>query len=208
MTVSTLSLPSTFAPSLRPIYLYPTAPMSKKLSATSRPLIARAISQLLARAPGRVLIHTVSYDLNDYLYKELRDARPSFTYAKSSDKDLAIRRYRDQDSSVLYAPSLERGVDLPDDFCRHIVVAKIPFPNLGDKQISSRLYSRGGQSWYAMKTIRSLVQMTGRGMRSENDWCNSYILDSQFLTHIWNRTRHLLPAWWKEALVWDAGSLN
>ena len=205
--ISTLSLPSTFAPSSRPIYLYPTAPMSKKAQSTSRPLIAAAIRELLARAEGRVLIHTVSYDLNDYLFKELSNVRPSFTYTKSADKDSAISRYRDQDSSVLFAPSLERGVDLPDDNCRHIVVAKIPFPNLGDRQVSSRLYSRGGSSWYAMKTIRSLVQMTGRGMRSESDWANSYILDSQFLTHIWNRSRHLLPLWWKEALVWDAGSL-
>jgi len=43
--------------------------------------------------------------------------------------------------------------------------------------------------------------MTGRGMRSESDYCASYILDTQFINSIYRKYRHLLPSWWKEALI-------
>ena len=207
MTYSTVLMPSTFPAAQRPIYLYPVAPMSRKQLPQSLPKMIASLRTLLARASGRVLIHTVSYDLNDALFTALKSDRASFTYKTSAEKLDAITRYRDLDSAVLYAPSLERGIDLPEDACRHIIVPKIPFPNLGDKQVAARLYSRGGQVWYQVKTIRSLVQMTGRGMRSESDSCSSYILDQQFQSMIWNRARHLLPKWWVEALVHDAGSI-
>lgn len=201
---SSVVMPSTFAPAQRPIYIYPIAPMSKKAQPTSRTLIRDAIRHLLTtRTPGRVLVHTVSYDLNDYLFSELSRTRECYTYRKREDKESAIERYREGESAVLFAPSLERGVDFKDDLCRHIIIPKLPFPNLGDKQVSARLYSRGGSLWYSVKTVRSLVQMTGRGMRSETDSCTSYILDEQFISLIWNKSRHLLPSWWREALVWE-----
>ena len=52
-----------------------------------------------------------------------------------------------------------------------------------------------------METVRSLVQMTGRGMRHEDDWCISYILDRQFTSNVWKK-RHLIPDWWQTSLKW------
>jgi ATP-dependent DNA helicase DinG len=208
LTYSGVSIPSSFPVTSRPIYVFPSAYMAKKQQAVEAPKVRDAIKKLLTeRTPGRVLIHTVSYDLNGYLYDELRSLRASFTYKDSKGKDAALRAYRDNDSAVLFAPSLERGIDLPHDFCRHIIIPKVPFPNLGDKQVSARLYSRGGQLWYSVLTVRSLVQMTGRGMRDASDQCNSYILDTQFISNVWKRSKHLLPGWWADALVWNAGSL-
>jgi Rad3-related DNA helicase len=43
--------------------------------------------------------------------------------------------------------------------------------------------------------------MTGRGMRSEDDYCESWILDKQFTDNIYKKNRQLLPSWWREALV-------
>lgn len=54
--------------------------------------------------------------------------------------------------------------------------------------------------WYAVQAIRTMVQMTGRGVRSADDWAVSYILDSQFMSNIWGKRRQLLPSWWVEAL--------
>lgn len=207
MTYSSIAIPSTFPPASRPIYLYPTAPMSRKNESTSIPLITTAIEKILTLQKGRTLIHTVSYDLTRYLNTHLSIPRSLYSYTTSADKERAISLYLGDPDGVLLAPSLDRGIDLPEDHCRHIIVPKIPFPNLGDKQISARLHSPGGSLWYAVKTIRTLVQMTGRGMRSEDDQCNSYILDQAFVDNIWARSKHLLPTWWREALVWDAGRL-
>jgi Rad3-related DNA helicase len=95
---------------------------------------------------------------------------------------------------------MDRGIDLPDDLCRVQVVAKIPYPNIKDRRINARMRSKGGSVWYRMQTIRSLVQMTGRGVRSETDRAVTYILDQQFGINLWRQGRFLFPSWWSEAL--------
>lgn len=180
--------------------------MNRKNREQAYPMITEAIGKILERENGKGLVHTVSYDLAGVIAEHNSGGR-IFTYRSSRAKGDIIPKWLQSKSGVMVAPSLERGIDLPNTTCRFIIVAKLPFPNLGTKQVSARLHSRGGQLWYTVRTIRSLVQMTGRGMRHENDYCNSYILDKQFLTQIWNRNRQLLPDWWKEALVWNAGSL-
>jgi Rad3-related DNA helicase len=80
------------------------------------------------------------------------------------------------------------------------VVAKVPFPSLGDRQVGMRLRSVGGQEWYNVQTIRKLVQMTGRGVRSEDDWCVTYIFDSLFMEKVYKAAKQLLPKWWLDAV--------
>lgn len=206
-----ISVPSTFDPSRRPIYIHPIVAMSRKNEEHARPLIAQAISRVIAKHPDdRILIHTVSYALNRYVENQVRQTDQLFrvvTYNAATEKQRAIDTYLATPAAVFLAPSLDRGIDLPQDDCRVIVICKVPFPSLGDKQISARMHSKGGQQWYAVRTIRSLVQMTGRGMRSAEDYCESYILDKQFLDNIWRRHKNLLPVWWQQALVWNRGVL-
>jgi ATP-dependent DNA helicase DinG len=205
-----ISIPSTFPIDRRPLYIYPIAKMTRKESDVSYPLVAVAIEKVLDLHPdSKILIHTVSYALNKIIGDHLDTTKHylrTFTYHTSREKQRAIDTYLYTPGGVLLAPSLDRGIDLPDDDCRVIVVAKIPYPSLGDKQISTRLYTKGGQNWYSVKTIRSLVQMTGRGMRSQDDFCETYILDAAFLD-IYRKSKHLLPAWWKDALVMNRGIL-
>jgi ATP-dependent DNA helicase DinG len=212
MTIwSSVSVPSTFPPERRPIYIHPVAKMSNKEKDHAYPIIADTLCKIIAlHNTDKILVHTVSYALNQYLVTHLSESPHSHrivTYHSATEKQRAIDEYLYSEAPVLLAPSLDRGIDLPGDDCRCIVVCKIPFPSLGDKQISTRLHSRGGQSWYSVRTIRSLVQMTGRGMRSHDDFCESYILDAQFIEMIWRKSKHLLPEWWKEALVWNRGTL-
>ena len=206
-----ISVPSTFDPSRRPIYVHPIAEMTRKNEAHARPLICQAVQKVVTKHPDdKILIHTVSYALNKFIEDQLRQSDELFrlvTYNTASEKQRAIDRYLATERAVFLAPSLDRGIDLPGDDCRVIVVCKVPFPSLGDKQVSARMHSKGGQSWYAVKTIRSLVQMTGRGMRSADDYCESYILDKMFLESIWRRHKNLLPKWWADALVWNRGTL-
>jgi Rad3-related DNA helicase len=206
-----ITVPSTFLPERRPIYVHPIVAMSRKNEDHARPLIAQAISKVVARHPNdRILIHTVSYALNRYIESELRQTDQLFrivTYNSAVEKQRAIDTYLSTSAAIFLAPSLDRGIDLPQDDCRVIVICKVPFPNLGDKQVSARMHSKGGQQWYAVRTIRSLVQMTGRGMRSSEDYCESYILDKAFIENVWRRHRNLLPQWWQDALVWNKGVL-
>jgi Rad3-related DNA helicase len=104
---------------------------------------------------------------------------------------------------VLVAPSMDRGVDLPGELCRVQVVMKLPHPYLGDAQVNARLReTEGGELWYQLETIRTLVQMTGRGVRSAEDWATTYVLDKQ-LVFKWDDWVRWLPEWWADAVVMD-----
>lgn len=209
MNWSSVTVPSTFDPARRPIFVTPAATMTAKNKSESYPEMVRAVRGMLRHHPDdRVLIHTVSYDLAKHLTRELVSSlgpthKRVVTYTNSRERQPAIDKYLKIDGSVLIAPSLERGVDFRDDACRVVAVCKVPYPNLGDKQVSARMHSKGGNLWYGVQTARSLVQMTGRGMRAEDDFATAYILDAQFVSNVWKRNKFLLPKWWTEALEWS-----
>ena len=156
--------------------------------------------QLTGRGVAAENIHVV-VDVADRANR-----RRLVSYRTAAQRDRAIDLYLGQPDAVLLAPSLDRGIDLPNDQCRAIVCCKIPFPNLNDKQISSRLHSKNGDLWYKVQTVRTLVQMTGRGFRHVDDYCESFVLDRQFIK-LFRNNKGLFPTWWSEALIWDAGKL-
>jgi len=219
-----VSVPSFFDEERRRVKVVGVADMRKKeLDANRTGIIesvAEAISGIVARHPGqRVLVHTVSYDLaNDLSVAMVRtheDAR-IFTYGNAAERDRVLAAFTDDDlhgqrdgsqasdptKSILFGSSMDRGIDLPDDACRVIVIVKVPYPYLGDRQVAARLYSHGGQVWYNVQTVRSIVQMCGRAVRHEDDWAVTYILDRNFVNGIWAKSRGLFPQWWKDGLDW------
>lgn len=199
---SVVHVGSTFPIENRPVFVNSVAPMTNKTKARSWPIMAEAIENLLNKNPDvRILVHTVSYHLTQYLYDNIKSSR-TMTYQSARDRENTLEDFLDKDNAVLLAPSFERGIDLPEEDCQIIVIAKVPFPYLGNKQVSARLYERGGkgQIWYSVETIRSIVQMTGRGMRSKDDWCDTYILDTTF-KRLYRENKRLFPKWWRESLV-------
>lgn len=208
MTYALVRVPSTFPTTNRPIFVAPIADMANKHKETAWPKMATAVERLVRKYPDdRILVHTVSYPLASHITRHLISALGSsrvLTYREAGERDKVIGKYLANPASVLVAPSLDRGIDLPADLCRVVIITKCPFPFLGDKQVSARLHSPGGSSWYAVQTVRSLVQMTGRGMRSADDRCESFILDQQFVSNVYKRSKALLPSWWKAALDFTA----
>lgn len=207
-----VEVPCTFPAAHRPIHVVPVAEMTYANKAAATPEIAKAVVKIAHRHPkDRILVHTVSYDLTRALGDALRSAGEGgrvISYTNAAGREGALEAFKTSDNGIALAPSFDRGVDLPHDLCRVQVICKIPFPSLGDKQVSARLYSPGGQVWYLVQTIRTLIQMTGRAVRSETDWATTYILDQSFTSNIWKKGRHLLSGWWKESLQWDPGVLD
>lgn len=200
-----VNVPSVFPKQNRPVIVQPSADMSRKAN-ESTALVRTLLPILGKHRSEHVLLHCVSYQLAEYLHGELvgrcgEIGMGCSTYTGSDGKADALARFGEQGGHLLIAPSLDRGVDLPDEQCRVVIIAKVPYPYLGDRQVNARLHSKGGQVWYNVQTVRSIVQMTGRGVRHEDDWCVSYIIDSQF-NNLWSRGRGLFPLWWKEAMEW------
>lgn len=204
-----VEMPSSFPILQRPIIPRGVANVINKQMDKAIPLLVEEARSIMEEHPDeRILIHSVSYRLTKELFYDLqRDnqhGKRVGTYLSANEREGALRRYLSIPNGVLIAPSFDRGVDLPADDCRVVVVAKVPYMSVGDKQVSARLYGTGkaGKTWYAVQAIRSLCQMTGRGMRSADDTCRVYVLDKQFV-ELYNRNRKLFPSWWADAIVWD-----
>ena len=199
----TVTMPSQFPVENRPIVVRPVGNMSRKTQVEDRgKLLAALDGVILDHSHENVLVHTVSYQLAIWLADELKmlTETPIWWYSSSAEKVSVVEHFKSC-GGILIAPSLDRGVDLPDDLCSVIVVAKVPFPNLGDRQVSARMHGPGGQTWYNVQAVRSIVQMTGRGVRHKEDRAVTYILDSQF-DRLWNSARGMFPKWWVDALEW------
>ena len=204
---ATVQVPMTFPVENRQVIVAPIANVVYKEMDTAVKDLAYAIGVAADKHAGdRMIVHTVSYSLarqiRDELYRKQRvPGRRVITYTEGRGREDALRDYRRTPGAILLAPSMTRGIDLKDDDCRVQVIAKVPFPALGDKQISQRMHMPGGQMWYTVKSIRDIIQMTGRGVRHEEDWCVTYIFDQQFSRNLWGKWRRLFPAWWAESVV-------
>lgn len=200
-----IDLPSSFPVENRRIVPMPVANMTYKTKDAEFPKLMEKIKEIVGKHKGeRVLVHSVSYELTDKIVKGLEgvvEKRKLVTYKAAKDREGALSRYLKTEGAVMVAPSMDRGVDLPGEMCRVQVVVKVPYPSMGDKQIARRAYTQGGREWYATETIRTLIQMTGRAVRSQEDWAISYILDSQFVK-LMKENKGLVPAWWGKAVTW------
>lgn len=198
--VATVTVPMRFNKEHRPIIIAPVANVINSNLDVATEKLKVAVSRIATMHPDeRILVHTVNYRLARELSGE-DYGRPVFTYSSARERDAAIANYRRHERSIIFAPSLDRGFDFKDDDCRVSVIVKVPFGNVGDRQVSARLHLRGGQVWYTVQAIRRIIQMSGRGVRHENDYAVTYILDQQFTKNLWSKNKRLFPEWWREAV--------
>lgn len=196
-----IQMPSPFPKEHRPVLYEPCADVTNRYMDTALPMLAKAVQKILDKHPDdHILIHTVSYKIRDYLMKKVASKR--FVTHSTSDRTTVLENFKkSQKPLVLLSPSMDRGVDLPEEECRVVVIAKMPYPDLGDNQITRRVHaSKDGDNWYAHKTVSKIIQMSGRAVRSEADYATTYIIDSQF-KRIYDEHRDMFPRWWLEALV-------
>jgi Rad3-related DNA helicase len=204
-----VDVPMGFARENRRVVYVPAGEMTRKgQEAGALTKVLRALDRVLEKHPGvNVLVHTHTYKLAKEVTEHLRagdDARRVETYASSWERDGALARFRKaagNGGAVLVASSMDRGVDLPGDACRVQVVVKMPMASLGSRQVGERMRQPGGQLWYLANTVRGLVQMTGRAVRSDDDWAVTYVLDSYFGKVLGDSKKWgLFAGWWLDGL--------
>ena len=206
--VGWLDLPCTFPVVNRPVYVWPVTTMTFANKGYSYPKLVEAIDELLTLYVGhRTLIHVHTYELARYVYSHCFYSDLMVVYNSASERAAALERYKATPGAVLVAPSFERGISLDDDLCRLQIISKVPYPNLKDRQVAARFR----EPWYRVQTVRSITQMTGRGNRSEEDWCDTWILDGEFIKFYRgdrsNKGKRRYPAkelfadWWQEGLT-------
>jgi Rad3-related DNA helicase len=122
----------------------------------------------------RLLFHETE-DRNEILEKHLTSTKPT----------------------ILVSPSMMSGIDLKDDLARFQILLKVPYPNISSNKIKSR--QKSNSDWYVWKTIVDTLQAYGRAVRSDADYAEMYILDSNF-SDLLKYNSHLIPEYMLNAI--------
>jgi Rad3-related DNA helicase len=195
-----IRVPSCFPKEIRPIILTRSGNLGKNNLESTLPNIARDVGRILEYHDNvKGLIHSHTYKIANYIKENIKDEfKDRIILHDSESRDETLKSFiESKEAKVLLTPSMTEGIDLRDDLARFVVIVKLPFMFLGDKQVRRRMEI--DQEWYNWKTALTLVQAAGRGVRHENDFCTIYIMDSQF-GYFLKQNNKFFPTYFVEAI--------
>ncbi len=175
-------IPSTFDFSKSPIYIFKNFRMSYKEKFKTFPKIKEGIYKTIKQFPNQKgLLQTGSYANAMEIYRDApwEVKKRMLVYDDSKVKDNVLALHKTSNDTVLVGPTLNEGIDLPDEGCRFIIIAKVPYPSLGDKLVVEKC--RLFPMWYKSTTSNAIIQGIGRGIRNSSDYCTTMIFDACFL---------------------------
>lgn len=153
------------------------------------------------RAQQKGIIHTVSSEFHSEIVEAFKSRGLKSRLVEvtgSVDRQKNINCFMaSSEPLIMIGPGLTDGLDLKGDLCRWGIIAKVPWPDLGDKTVQIR--NKRFPGWYAYKAILGIIQACGRNVRSADDWAVNYILDESF-GGLMQRNKRLFPDWFLEAV--------
>lgn len=191
------SIESPFPVKNRPIYYMPLGKMSYKSKEETFKNYVPFIQKILNKySDKKGIIHSNSFELASWIARDVKD--PRLVYHDSSNKDLVLQEHYATDKpTVIVSPSMDTGVSFDDDKARFQVIAKIPYPSLASQK--NKLRQKNNPEWYTWKTISGLIQMTGRAVRSSEDYADTIIIDGSF-SDLLKYSGQYFPHWFQEAI--------
>ena len=132
--------------------------------------------KILIQTPAKKYIKPVVED-DRYQDKLLYDG-----YTDKGENSLELDNWtHGTDKNILVSTRVARGVDLKDDLCRHIIIAKCPFPffmspnmqSLRKRFVNSGIFN----IIYEDITLRTLLQQLSRASRHSKDWVKIWTPD-------------------------------
>ena len=191
--------PSPFDSSRRPVIWVPTVRVQFGMTVGDiRRWIAQIDNVIRQRQDRKGVIHSVSYARAREIMggSEFRDImiihdKRSLAYSITTFK-------KRNPPAILISPSVSTGYDFPYDQCEYQIISKVPFPDTRSPSIKARTKHDPEYSYYI--TMQQIVQASGRGMRSEDDQCEVFIVDDnwQWFSYKW---RKFAPKWFTESYV-------
>ena len=160
--------------------------------------IASLIPQLLQDEPGSLVLFTSwrqmlrTFDELEVGFRE----RVLMQGEQSKAEMLSQHRAAVDEgapSCLFGLASFAEGVDLPGDYCRHVVIAKLPFAVPDDPvgaTLSEWVEAKGGNSFYEVMlpgAVLRVTQAAGRLLRTESDEGRVSILDRRVVSKSYGR---------------------
>ena len=131
------------------------------------------------------IIHTTSHAQTYWILKNLSKQLPLWkieadkknNWGELTREEVVKRFIHTNEPAILVGAGIKDGVDFKDDACRFQILYKTPFPAF-DTQVRKR--NQKDKVWWNYQAVMDTMQAYGRGVRSETDYCDFYILDSKF----------------------------
>lgn len=189
---------SGFDPRRRPFIYVPTVRVDRRMNeGQTRIWINQIDSTIDDRLDRKGIIHSRSYSRAQEIVRRSRHSGIMMTHSSRDTRETIERFRRAAAPCVLVSPSVEEGFDFVGDECRFQIIAKIPFIDGRDPVTKAR--SKQDKGYVNYVAALSLVQMTGRGMRSASDACETFIFDDHWS---WFRNKATFASWFRQACVW------
>ena len=194
--------PSPFPVSRRPIYCFKDTPGIRIDHRVTDEMIDwwvhRMDEWIEARLDRKGIIHTVSYARQKLILERSQFRRYMLAPMRANQVASAVQEFKHAPvPRILVSPSVMTGFDFPYQTCEYQIVGKVPFPDTRSEITKARVANDRLYGPYT--TMQLLVQAVGRGMRAEDDACETLILDD----HIhWFLGKHgrLAPSWFTAAV--------
>ena len=195
----------------RPVYFQKIGSMAARVDKETgmrmreltMPKMVLFVEKLLDKYSGKKgIIHTNSYEFAKQVITHLRSTRHGYRIvthtSDTGSREAAVLEHAErEDDTVLISPSSTEGLDLNEDLGRFCIIVKTPYAFM-DKYVTARM--KRDADWYTYNTLLTVVQATGRVVRSNSDKAHCWILDSDFEA-LFRRGGHMLPNWWTNALI-------
>jgi Rad3-related DNA helicase len=168
--------------------------MSMKNIDESLPRVVSTVHKIMDKwKTKKGLIHCNSYKVGQAIYDAMSrtEHSPRLIFPKTADeREKAFSEHAHSlVPTVMISPSMTEGYDFAGELAEWQVIAKVPFPNLGDKHTWAR--KTADDNWYKMAC--------GRIVRSERDQGVTYILDSD-MNRLLDEHADFFPRWWMAAV--------
>lgn len=155
--------------------------------------VAELLPGLLGGEPSALVLFTSWRQMFAVLDRLDQEFRARLKVQGEAAKQALLDAHRqDVDAgrpSVLFGlASFAEGVDLPDDYCRHVVIVKLPFAvpdDPLDQAMAEWAEHQGRNPFYDISVpdaAQRLVQACGRLIRHEKDWGTITLLDRRIVT--------------------------
>ena len=194
-----IEVDSSFDPKNAPIYVNTKAKLSYSNLKQNLPKIKNQIKEICEyHSNEKGLIHTHTNTITSYLKQQISDSRFLYREPGVNNEKLLEQHYNTTSPTIIVSPSMGFGVDLKDDLARFQIIVKAPYLPMKDKRIEKLM--KLDKEWYTNKMLSALIQSCGRGVRSANDFCVTYILDGSIIEQVISN-RSKLPKYFLERFV-------
>lgn len=160
--------------------------------------VAQLLPELLQQEKSALVLFTSWRQLNAVMKALPGEVTADLLVQGEGAKQMLIGDHRKridqgQHSTLVGLASFSEGLDLPGDYCRHVIVIKLPFAvpdDPIDQAMAEWAEARGRNAFYEISVpdaALKLIQACGRLIRNENDYGRVTMLDKRIVTQRYGR---------------------